>query len=586
MEYFGIFLLTLLGCYISRTWGEPFNNYLESSRDTVAQNAELNYRQTNQNKTSTSCGKNSSIFCSPWSYCGRDGTCKCPEIPNSVLYCDEFGQMKGILTCNCITYNQNTSTLEIGLCLYNCYAEKKSSSPYRSLPSNMSEWNELLCGRFNRAGTLCGQCKEGHYISAYSYDLTCIKCSDGASNWWKLVFMAFLPLTIFYIVVLVFRINIHSTYLQGYVLYSQAITIIPLARNIVLTANTNPVWLKYAIYSMGTFCGVWNLDFFRFFNPGICLQTGSLTTISLDLLVAVYPFLLILITYAMIHAYDRKVGIFVAAWKPFKDFFGLFEKTWDFKSSLIDAFSTFFFLLGMKCVDVCGDFLIPVKIYLAFNKHIHSEYRLYYDASIPYFGRQHLPFGILALVVMSAVGILPTLLFLLYPYKLFQKFINCFVPQSWKIYLHTFVDTIQGCYKDGTKLGTWDFRCFSGIVFGARIFFMVVYGLTLNATFFIAIAGILVLFVIAFIIADPYKARFNGLSAYFIIFIIFIASICVVSNINSYDFFLTAISYLLIDLLTVMPIIYIVVLIVLWIIRHNKTGWKLLAWLKSKITRS
>ena len=110
----------------------------------------------------------------------------------------------------------------------------------------------------------------------------------------------------------------------------------------------------------------------------------------------------------MIHAYDRKVGIFLAAWKPFKEFFGLFEKTWDFKGSLIDAFSTFFFLLGMKCMDVCADFLIPVKIYQAFNKHIHSEYRLYYDASIPYFGREHFPFGILALVVISAVGILPT----------------------------------------------------------------------------------------------------------------------------------------------------------------------------------
>ena len=564
MESFGVFLLALLGCYISSTWGEPFNNFLESSRDTVAQNTELNYSQY---ETSTSCGKNSSTFCSPWSFCGIDGTCKCPEIPNSVLYCNEFGQIKGILTCNCITYNKNTSTLEIGLCYYNCCAEKKNSSQYRSLPSNMSEWNELMCGRFNRTGTLCGECKDGHYVSAYSYDLTCIKCSDGASNWWKLVFMAFLPLTIFYVVVLVFRINIQSTYLQGYVLYSQAITIIPLARNLVLTSNKNPVWLKYAVYSMGTFYGVWNLDFFRFFNPGICLQTGSLTTISLDLLVAVYPFLLIL---TMIHAYDRKVGMFVAAWKPFKEFFGLFEKTWDFKSSLIDAFSTFFFLLGMKCMDVCADFLIPVKIYQAFNKHIHKEYRLY-DASIPYFGREHIPFGILALVVISAVGILPTLLFLLYPHKRFQKFINCFFPQSWKIYLRTFVDTIQGCYKDGTEQGIWDFRCFSGIIFGARMFFMAIYGLTLNATFFIAIAGILDLFIIAFIIAEPYKARFNGLSADFIIFIIFIASICVVSDIYSYDknFFLTAISYLLIFLLTVTPIIYIVILIVLWNIHHN-----------------
>ena len=59
---------------------------------------------------------------------------------------------------------------------------------------------------------------------------------------------------------------------------------------------------------MGTFYSIWNLDFFRFFSSDICLQTGSLATISLELVVAIYPVLLILITYGLILMYDRNVS--------------------------------------------------------------------------------------------------------------------------------------------------------------------------------------------------------------------------------------------------------------------------------------
>ena len=116
--------------------------------------------------------------------------------------------------------------------------------------------------------------------------------------------------------------------------------------------------------------------------------------------------------------YDRKVYIIVMLWKPIKAFFSLFERNWDFKSSLIDAFSTFFFLLSMKCISACADFLLPVRVYQVVSPlHIHSEYRLYYDASISYFGPRHLPYAILALVVLFIVGLLPTLLLLLFSFK-------------------------------------------------------------------------------------------------------------------------------------------------------------------------
>ena len=48
--------------------------------------------------------------------------------------------------------------------------------------------------------SLCGKCKDGHYPLAYFYNMNCVEYQDGKSNWWKFVLAAFLPLTVFYLV--------------------------------------------------------------------------------------------------------------------------------------------------------------------------------------------------------------------------------------------------------------------------------------------------------------------------------------------------------------------------------------------------
>ena len=73
--------------------------------------------------------------------------------------------------------------------------------------------------------------------------------------------------------------------------------------------------------------GIWNLDFFRSFDLGICLGTSTLQTLSLDLLVAVYPLLLMALSYALITLYDRNIRVLVIIWRPFRGVFSLFHKT-------------------------------------------------------------------------------------------------------------------------------------------------------------------------------------------------------------------------------------------------------------------
>ena len=99
---------------------------------------------------------------------------------------------------------------------------------------------------------------------------------------------------------------------------------------------------------------------------------------------------------------------------------------------------------------------------------------------MPYLGRSHLPYAIAAILVVVLFVLTPGILLLLYPLRLFQRFLNLF-PIRWHI-LHTFVDSYQGCYKDGTEPGTRDCRGFASLLFLFYMHLCLLQGLNLLCT--------------------------------------------------------------------------------------------------------
>ena len=206
--------------------------------------------------------------------------------------------------------------------------------------------------------------------------------------------------------------------------------------------------------------GVWNLDFFRSFDLDICLRTNALLVLSLDFGVAVYPFLLMALSYMLINLHDQNYRLLVVAWRPFNAFFSIFSKNWNIRTSLVDSFATFLLLSQMRLLSIAYDLLLPVHVYdlSSSGQTISYTRRLFYDATVTYF---HFPYAVMAIVVVIMVAILPALLFILYPLRCFQKFLNL-LPVRWHI-LHTFMDSFLGCYKDGTEPGTRDWQAFMSI---------------------------------------------------------------------------------------------------------------------------
>ena len=111
----------------------------------------------------------------------------------------------------------------------------------------------------------------------------------------------------------------------------------------------------------------------------------------------------------------------------------------------------------------------------------HSR-RLYYDTTVEYFGPKHLPYVVMAIVVLFIFVLLPTLLLTLYPFRAVQKCLNL-LPGRSQLFLNTFVDSFQGCYRNGTEPGTRDYRYLSALPFIIRLILTVIYIRMLNASF-------------------------------------------------------------------------------------------------------
>ena len=509
-----------------------------------------------------------------------DGLYKCGHIPHDILKCSSQDNIS-VLDCYCITYDKE-SQAEVGSCIYNCVNTNKtdSSDPvYHILPENTSDSNKVVCGKeFFRDGTLCGKCKDGYFPQVYSFNMTCVKCPHGRANWWKFVLYAFLPLTIFYFIVVLFKINANSSHLQGFIYYSQVISMPPVARLTIIGLRHHPNYLIACKY-VGSLYGIWNLDFIRPFDLGICLGTDTLETLSLDIVVAIYPLLLMVLSYVLIDLYDRNFRLLVILWKPFLKVFSLFRRNWEIRNSVIDAYATFFLLSNVKFLSASFDLLVPVKVYqLSSSKGFHHSWRLYYDATVPYFGETHLPYAILAIVMLLVFVMAPVVLLLLYPFQWFQKLLNIF-PFRWYI-LHTFMDSFYGCYKNGTEPGTRDCRWFASLFFIVRFVLCLVSLFTLSAMYYIIGSMCLVLFAILMINIHPFKTDFNHYTDINVIFILLLASWSAtvtgidIASVEKHD--MTWIFYVLTTIFGFLPLLYVSAIVLYWIFKHRKFGFELI----------
>ena len=391
---------------------------------------------------------------------GNETKCKCEKNLNAVTKCDEEKQQLYLKIGYCIsTYSDTNMTVVIGECPYIHPSTRNSSMfPYFPLPPNMtaSEVNSYMCGEMNRTGMLCGRCKNGTGPSVFSPDLKCVKCIDSSYGWAVYLAAEFIPITVFVLLVILFRIRLCADYINALVFFCNITSADLLSYRPDYVSFVFPsAFERSAVSILLSVYDIINLKFFQNFFPPLCIseELTNMEVIALRYLVALYPLLLILVIYVLVCLYDRNFKPLVLVWRPFGAIISCFRKQFNVKHSLIHAFASFF-LLSFFSFSVTS-----VSLLTTVDVHNYGHERVFYwDGSVAF--NLHISTSILAITTCVVFIILPTVLLLAYPTRTFQKCLNCCGLRC--LPLHIFMDAFQGCYKNGTE-GTRDYRYFAGL---------------------------------------------------------------------------------------------------------------------------
>ena len=432
-------------------------------------------------------------------------SCECGRTLNGIVNCSRLDNSVRLLACYCMTESELLNKTIIGNCLYTC-----SWNYWTRLPNVTSELDTKTCSPLKRTGQLCGHCVDNHAPPVYSYNIECVKCTNYSTNWLRYIAVAFLPLTIFYVIIVVFRISASTPKLRCLILVSQ-IAAMPGHLRYLYTLEQNYmegmiVSKKFINVGLSLFA-IWNLDFFRAVYHPFCIHPniGSLGVLALDYLTAMYPLILIFATYCCINFYDN-YSIIRWLLKPLHRCCFYFRKEWKIHHSLTDAFATFLMLSYVKVLNISFDLLLPTTIYDMNGERISSF--LYYSGTIKIFKNEHIPFAILACFMAIVFNIFPLILLCLYPCRCFQKVIHSCKCHSQT--LHVFMDIFHGCYR--TK--PLDYRYFTVVYLLIRIINLAIFSSTLSRFYypFTAVLSLFAAFLVT--ITQPYKhSVYNKLDA-------------------------------------------------------------------------
>ena len=329
-----------------------------------------------------------------------------------------------------------------------CGSESKNNdSNYIILPLNhpLDHLDEVVCN--NRQGILCGHCRNNTAVYFHSESFKCGKtdlCYLGPLFY---ILSEILPLTLLFLIVILFNISFTSGNLNGFIFFAQMYDTISKIGASFITPS-----YQYSKISFlhRLFYKAFNMDFFDIEMLSFCLfKTPS----TLDILLVKY----LTIAYALVLVLGTVWLIRVCSkFRILK-----FRKA---RYSVIQGLSAFLVMVYSQSAYVSLTVLYPIDIYegtTVFKRVV------FYDGTIDYLIGRHYYYVVPAVFfLLTFVTVLPLLLV---TYPLCNKVIavlglenNPAVKMSSKLFpitkIKPLLDCFQGTFKD-------NYRFFAGLYF-------------------------------------------------------------------------------------------------------------------------
>ena len=412
----------------------------------------------------------------------RSGHCECctTKIYTGINECQTTNLE--VAHGHCMTWNNVTKDIKVGRCLF-IYRDKRHmlcdyynhgdhKLVYR-IPTNISgpELNRFMCSGYNREGAQCRQCIEGYGPALFSDGVTCADCSKHRYHWILYFIFQLSMVTIMYLAVVLFEINGTASPFNVIITYSQlSVNGIKVGSGLYVTLACN-LSRKFPQYFLTLF-GIWNLDFFRLALPPVCISTfiKAIDILLFDYIIAFFPLLITIFVLVGIELYDRNCRVAVIISTPLK--LVCRKRNWNPKRAILKTCATFLLLSYSKILFVSINLIFAVPLYDCSGSSISDNTVLLFDPSVTLFHSNHIPYVILALSIIAVFVVLPPLLLLLYPTRVFRACLSFMGFRRWDI-LHLVMDVFQGWFKDKTE-NQVDCRSFSALYMLLRILFALV----------------------------------------------------------------------------------------------------------------
>ena len=383
----------------------------------------------------------------------------------------------------CATYDEEMDVISLSVCPYHGFVYSQHDIDwYVQLPDNISTLNDYMCSRLNRKGRVCSECMDGYGHSVTSIGFQYFECTNCSDAWYGIplyLLLEFIPITIFYLIILILQVNITSGPMTCYILYSQLIVVTydsvygaddsKVRDVLILAGKHSELWFSFVM----TVYDVWNLRFFRYLLPPFCIseRLKQIHVFFLGCVSVFYPLCLIFLTWVCVELHGRGFRPLVYLWHPFHRCFVRIRREWNLASDLVNVFASFFLLSFTKVMYLTVLLLVYHKLKVMQYDHGNLNYLRYIffvgaDQSVVYGSTEHLLFLVPLALFCFVFVFLPALLLILYPYRTFRAFLSkCHLD---RITLTFFVEKFYSCYKDGRD-GECDMRSFAGLYFVVRI---------------------------------------------------------------------------------------------------------------------
>ena len=370
-----------------------------------------------------------------------------------------------------------------------------------SLPptADAQELEKLICGE-NRHGRLCGRCVPNKSVYYHSDNF---KCGDNTSCQYGIpIYIAseLLPVTIIFLIILLFNISLTSGAVYSFVFYVQILSRLNITA--FRTIHIKDHFTRGVVDFFQLVLGV--LSFERSGPPlEFCIiQTDSIMNLfMIKYATLAYAFFLVLATILImrIHSCYSCVKVCRRCGRR------------NIRGSIVDGLSAFLVLCYFQCAVVTSQILTPSKL-RGINYKWYTTVSLF-DGELDYLKGAHLWYAVPAFLCMIFILIPPPTILILEPIltKLFSM--DCFTstPPKWyynrlRLKLMPFLDSFQACFRDRH-------RYFAGLYFLYRLLFITITSIIIQGPqyYYGFVTCLFMVIILLHVFLQPYKKRWHDL---------------------------------------------------------------------------